>query len=124
MFSIVANCDASHRPLSLPAYTINPPISSTCSIRNSFGILRQRTRAHYQRDAKDEYACEHSIEWDDNEKESSDSIAFPASLTAAKVGAGHPQRTIGFIPFLQMYIDREECPQAEQTRDNSFLSTL
>lgn len=73
-------------------------------------------REHYQRDAKDEYACEHSIEWDDNEKESSDSIAFPASLTVAKVGAGHPQRTIGLIPFLRMYIDREECPQAEKTR--------
>jgi len=114
IFFIEINFDA--LSTNVTAYTINPPISSTCSIRNSFGILRQRTQTRYQRDTKDEYACEHSIEWNDNEIENSDFIAFPTSLTVAEVGTGHPQQTIGLVPFPRTYIDCKECSQAEKTR--------
>lgn len=108
-------------PTSPSAYTINPAISSTRPTRNSCGILRQRTQACYQRDAKDEYACEHSIQWDDNGKENSDSIAFPTSLTVVEV-AGHPQQTIGLVPFPRTYIDCKECSQAEKARPSTIVS--
>lgn len=121
MFSIVANFDASHRAMSLSAYTINPPISSTRSTRNSSGILRQRTWACYQRDAKDEYACEHSIEWDDNKK--GELRFYCASNIFDCCGGWRRSTATNNRPrsfSANVYVDGKEWPRVEKTRPTTI----
>lgn len=106
LFSIVIDFEASYQPMPLSTYTCtrltddHPMVLSVRSPGDNPGIFRQLTRGRCQRDGKDEYAYEHSIKWQDNERRAPILSRRPNIFDRCGIRRGaRPQRTIGLIPF-------------------------